>query len=349
MVQRVFLPGRFSLKVISEVLATSVPPSCRLEVRFNEKDGEKHKHTEALAVCVEGVIKCIALWTNMLYYEAAADGRQQSIKDTVAMVSLLFIELCGRKAESIEGLTLGCLQRPVHKIPATLDSEVSSKASAIGVAHKLDGFSYIRLPNPLFQISDDVAPSCFRTSGQRALEIVTSAIRTIPDLCIDMDTQLRQSYQENATLNMQNLSWIGSSITRLADSIQHVSPAVMAEVQSSMPLDPGKCNLWLSATFGVSPGLPGRGICYPDEPLLQPSAHGSKNGTEFPSTEFLEVASKMAGNRIQRMYCESRNVAVLLALLSSTGGSLHSSTINYIDSIIFPNVRTYILCITIIM
>ena len=276
-------------------------------------------------------MRCLALWTSMLCSEAAADGRQQMTKDTVAMVSLLFIELCGRKAESIEGLTLGCLQRQ------------ASSASAIGVARKLECFSYIQLPTPVALVSDDVAPSSLRAAGQRALEIVTSAISASPDLGIDVDTRLRQSFQENATLDMQNLSWLSSSVTRLADAIQHISPAVLAEVQSSMPLEADKCNLWLSATFGISPGLPGCGICYPDEPSLLVLAQSSRSGMESPSSEFLEMASKMTGSHIKRMYCESRNVAVLLSLLSSTGGSLHSSTVNFIDSISLPNVSTYTL------
>jgi hypothetical protein len=331
MIQRVFLPGRFSLKVISAVLATSVPHSCKVEILFNERDGEKKKHTEVLAACLEGVMRCLALWTSMLCSEAAADGRQQTTKDTVAMVSLLFIELCGRKAESIEGLTLGCLQRP------------ASSASAIGVARKLECFSYVQLPTPVTAIRDDVAPSSLRGAGQRALGIVTSAISASPDLCIDVDTRLRQSFQENAILEMQNLSWLSSSITRLADAIQHISPAVIAEVQSSMPLEADKCNLWLSATFGISPGLPGCGICYPDEPSLLDIGQSSRSSMESPSSEFVEMASKMTRSHIGRMYCESRNVAVLLSLLSSTGGSLHSSTVNFIDSISLPNVSTYTL------
>ena len=331
MIQRVFLPNRFSLKVISSVLATSVPPTCRLEVNFNNYDGEKKKHSEVLADCVEGVMRCFTLWTNVLCSEAAADGRQQIVVDTVAMVSLLFIELCGRKAESVEGLTLGCLQRP------------ASSASAIGVTRKLECFSYVQLPNPVALVSNDVAPSSLRAAGQRALGIVTSAISASPDLCIDVDTRLRQSFQENAILDMQNLSWLSSSVNRLADAIQHISPAVIAEVQSSMPLEADKCNLWLSATFGISPGLPGCGICYPDEPSLLVIAQSSSSSMESPSSEFLEMASKMAGSHIKRMYCESKNVAVLLSLLSSTGGSLHSSTVNFIDSISLPNVSTYTL------
>lgn len=346
MIQRVFLPNRFSLQVISAVLATSVPPTCRLEVNFNNNDGEKKKHNEVLADCVEGVMRCVTLWTNMLCSEAAAGGRQQTVVDTVAMVSLLFIELCGHKTESIEGLTLGCLQRPTFRASAPTDSGVHSSASAIGVSHKLECFSYIQLPTPLAPVSDDVAPSSYRLAGQRALEMVTSAISGSPDLCIDVDTRLHRCFHENAILNMQNLSLISTSIARLADSIKHISPAVLAEVQSSMPLDAGKCSLWLSATFGISPGLPGHGICYADEPSLLVTAQSSKskNSMESPSSDFIDRASKMAGSHVKRMYCESKSVAVLLSLLSSTVGSLHSFTINYIESTILPNVRTTTWC-----
>lgn len=343
MIQRVFLPNRFSLKVISSVLATSVPPTCRLEVNFNNNDGEKKKHSEVLTDCVEGVMRCFTLWTNMLCSEAAADGRQQIVVDTVAMVSLLFIELCGRKTESIEGLTLGCLQRPTHRASAPIDNGIHSSASAIGVSHKLECFSYIQLPIPVAPVSDDVAPSSYRLAGQRALEIVTSAISGSPDLCIDVDTRLHRCFHENAVLNMQNLSLISStSIARLADSIKHISPAVLAEVQSSMPVEAGKCSLWLSATFGISPGLPGHGICYADEPSLLVIAQSSKskNSMESPSSEFIDRASKMAGNHVKRMYHESKSVAVLLSLLSSTVGSIHSFTVNYIESTILPNVRS---------
>ena len=341
MIQRVFLPNRFSLKVISAVLATSVPPTCRLEVNFNNKDGEKKKHNEALAACVEGVMRCFTLWTNMLCSEAAVDRLQQMVVDTVAMVSLLFIELCGSKAESIEGLTLGCLQRPIHRASSPIDSGIHSSASFIGVSHKLECFSYVQLTTNSAPVSDDVAPSSYRLAGQRALEIVTSAISGSPDLCIDVDTRLHRCFHEYAILNMQNLSLISTSIARLADSIKHISPAVLAEVQSSMPMEPGKCSLWLSATFGISPGLPGHGICYADEPSLLVTAQSSKrkSSMESPSSDFIDRASKMAGNHIKRMYCESKSVAVLISLLSSTVGSLHSFTVNYIESTILPNVR----------
>ena len=351
MIQRDVLPNRFSLKVISAVVATSVPPTCRLEINFNNKDGEKKTHCEVLAACVEGVMRCFSLWTNMLCSEAAVDGRQQTVVDTVAMVSLLFIELCGRKTESIEGLTLGCLQRPIYRALAPADNGIRGHAPAIGVSHKLECFSYIQLPTPLAQVSDDVAPSSYRLAGQRALEIVTSAISGSPDLCIDVDTRLHRCFHENAILNMQNLSLISTSIARLADSIKHISPAVLAEVQSSMPVEAGKCSLWLSATFGISPGLPGHGICYADEPSLLVTAPSSKSKSsmESSSSDFIDRASKMAGSHVRRMYSESKSVAVLLSLLSSTVGSLHSFTVNYIESTILSNVRKNTWCTRMIL
>jgi hypothetical protein len=354
MIQRVFLPERISLRVIASVLATSVPAACRYDVgsfsRTHTRDSAK-----MLGACVQGVLECCTLWAAVIYTDMGGVPVPSQELEAQARAFLLFIELCEKRTQSIEGYTAGCLQRSVHRAsPSSSSSSTTSRALsqsvAVGVSRRSLELTFVLIPThdkvdtPNSPIC---TPTCYQMAGSAALQLVESAIEANHDLAVKSDMRLQLTFQSNAILNFSNLSWLSESLTGLAAAVRSVTPGVVHLMQSSTPPEGfsrvDNVRAWITTHFGEIEGSFRGSLCSHDEPSLSLEkfrATIQQYNSSQPSHDYLRVVSGMAGSEIRQNYCKARSKAVLLTLLSSTGGSLHSTLSSFIVTDVLPHVST---------
>jgi hypothetical protein len=357
MIQRVFLPERISLKVIASVLATSVPAACRYDVgsisRAHMRDSAK-----MLGACVQGVLECCTLWATMIYTDMGGVPVPSQELDAQARAFLMFIELCEKRTQIIEGYTVGCLQRSVHRASpssstsSSINNSALSQSVAVGVSRRSLELTFVLIPTREkvdTPNSPACTPTCYQVAGSAALQIVESAIEANHDQAVKSDMRLQLTFQSNAVLNFSNLSWLSDSLTDLAAAVQSVTPSVVQLMQSSTPPEGlsrvDNARAWITTHFGENEGSFKGSLCSHDEPSLTLEkfrATVQQYNSSQPSTDYLRALSGMAGSEIRQNYCKARCKAVLLTLLSSTGGSLHSSLSSFIVTDVLPHVSTEI-------
>jgi hypothetical protein len=357
MIQRVFLPERISLKVIASVLATSVPAACRYDVgslsRAHTRDSAK-----MLGACVQGVLECCTLWAAMIYTDMGGVHVPSQELDAQARAFLMFIELCEKRTQIIEGYTVGCLQRSVHRASPSSSSSSStnnsalSQSVAVGVSRRSLELTFVLIPTRDkvdTPNSPACTPTCYQVAGSAALQLVESAIEANHDQAVKSDMRLQLTFQSNAELNFSNLSWLSDSLTDLAAAVQSVTPSVVHLMQSSTPPEGlsrvDNARAWITTHFGEIEGSFKGSLCSHDEPSLTQEkfrAAVQQYNSSQPSTDYLRAVSVMAGSEIRENYCKARSKAVLLTLLSSSGGSLHSSLSSFIVTDVLPHVSNEI-------
>lgn len=347
MIQRVFLPDRISLRVIASVLSTSVPVSCRYDVGPLSRTVRKDS-TKLLSACVQGVMECCSRWTDMLYTETR-DPEPSLEFECHVKAFLLFIELCVKRTQAIEGYTVGCLQRPVYRSPLSSSTSSSfSRSVAVGISRRSSELTFLLIPTgdkTDTPNSPVCPPTCYQTAGSAALQLVESAIDTNCDLGMKSEVRMQQTFQSNAVLNSSNLSWLCESISELAETVRSITPSVVQLIQSCTPPEgfdrAENARAWISTYFGDIEGSFRGSLCCHDEPSLaleRLNASTQQSSTSSPSSDFLRAVSRMAGSKIRDNYCKARSKAVLLTLLSSTGGALHSSMSSFIATDALPHV-----------
>jgi hypothetical protein len=308
---------------------------------------ENLEDSELLAFIVSEVLETCFKWTADLVAEYLISPHSVTIPpQTLQMQSegrvfLLFIELCHRRSEVSEGLTNGSLQHP-----KLLMIEDSSNVLSIGIAKKSLGFTIATVSTESISPSDKLLNLSTQSEiGQKALDIVTLALESIEDLCIDIDLNLQQTFHDNATINNANMSWLSIRIKELACAIQSVSPSILDLMQSSALSFDGNgdtdgsssARIWHHACFGDKDEL-NLGRVWGTNPSV-PLVQGTSK--EF-SLQGLEAVAYMARSEILRLYTEARSRAVLFSILTATGGSLHPTLTSLITAELLPQVYTYI-------
>lgn len=319
MIQRIFYPGRFRLSTLLTVLTNDLPLPYRSH-KSAVAMSEQLEDSDALASTVSEVLESCLKWTADMVLESRLSGASLS-PHTLQMQSegrvfLLFLELCQRRAEVCEGFMV-----------------TTAQTKSVHPSDKL-----VNLTTEKF-------------IGQRALQMVTSALEATEHLYADIDLCLQQNFHNNSTINDANISWLSHRITELASSIQSITPAIGDFMQSSMlSFDnnddmnsgrSGECaRVWLTACFGDTRGSGSVGLCgiWPNKPSTTSLTPFQATGHNTFSPQGLQALSHMARSEILRLYTEARSTAVLFSLLTSTGGSLHPSLMNLITAELLPQV-----------
>ena len=355
MIQRVFLPDRISLRVIASVLGTSVPMACRYDVGQHDRATRTRDSAKILGACVQGVLECCSRWADMIYTDMGGVPTPSQELEAQAKAFLLFIDLCEKRTQSIEGFTVGCLQRAVHRAspPSSSSSSTSSALSqsvAVGVSRRSLELTFVLIPTKDkvdTPNSPACTPTCYQMAGSAALQLVESAIELNHDQAVQSDMRLQLTFQSNAVLDFTNLTWLSESIKDLAAAVQSVTPSVVQLMQSSTPPEGfsrvENVRAWITTHFGDIEGSFRGSLCCHDEPSLtleKSRATSQQDSSPQPSSDFLRTVSGMAGSEIRENYCKARSKAVLLTLLSSSGGSLHSSLSSFIATDVLPHVST---------
>lgn len=357
MIQRVFLPERISLRVIASVLASGVPAACRYDIGSHSRTAHTRDNTQMLGACVHGVVECCTRWGDIIYTDMGGVPVPSQELEAQAKAYLLFIDLCERRTQSIEGYTVGCLQRSVHRAPPPSSSSSSSSTSsavshsvAVGASRRSLELTFVLIPTR-DKVDTPNSPVCtptyYQAAGSAALQLVESAIEANHEQAVKSDMRLQQTFQSNAVLNFSNLSWVKESISDLAAAAQSVTPGVLHLMQSSTPPEGSNrvdsARAWISTHFGDIEGSFKGSLCSYDEPSLTLEkfrATSQQHSTSQPSCDFLRAVSGMAGSEIRENYCKARSKAVLLTLLSSSGASVHSSLSSFIVTNVLPHVST---------
>lgn len=355
MIQRVFLPERISLRVIASVLASSVPASCRYDIGSHSRAAHTRDSTQMLGACVQGVVECCTRWGDMIYTDIGGVPVPSEELDAQAKAFLLFIDLCERRTQSIEGYTVGCLQRSVHRAPPPSSSSsstgsASSHSVAVGASRRSLELTFVLIPTT-DKMDTPNSPACtptfYQAAGSAALRLVESAIEANQEQAVKIYMRLQLTFQSNAVLNFSNLSWLRESISELAAAVRSVTPSVLHLMQSSTPPDGSNrvdsVRAWISTHFGDIEGSFKGSLCSYDEPSLTLEkfrATSQQHSTSQPSSDFLRAVSGMAWSEIHENYCNARSKAVLLTLLSSAGASVHSSLASFIEANVLPHVST---------
>jgi hypothetical protein len=355
MIQRVFLPDRISLRVIASVLGTSVPMACRFDVEPHNRTTHTRDSAKILGACVQGVLECCSRWADMIYTDMGGVPTPSQELEAQVKAFLLFIDLCEKRTQSIEGFTVGCLQRAVYRAspPSSSSSSTSSALSqsvAVGVARRSLELTFVLIPTKDkvdTPNSPACTPTCYQMAGSAALQLVESAIELNHDQAVQSEMRMQLTFQSNAVLDFTNLTWLSESIKDLAAAVQSVTPSVVQLMQSSTPPEGfsrvENVRAWITTHFGDIEGSFRGSLCCHDEPSLtldKSRATSQQNSTPQPSSDFLRTVSGMAGSEIRENYCKARSKAVLLTLLSSSGGSLHSSLSSFIATDVLPHVST---------
>lgn len=348
MIQRIFYPGRFRLSTVLTVLSNDVPQSHRSQKAAMNRTLED---SELLAFIVSEVLETCLKWTADLVAEYLISPHSVTIPpQTLQMQSegrvfLLFIELCHRRSEISEGLTTGSLQ-----YPKLLMNEDSSNVLTIGIAKKSLEFMVANVSIELIPPSDKLLNLTKQSKmGQKVLDMVSSTLESVEELCIDTDLNLQQTFHDNATMNNANLSWLSIRIKELAWAIQAISPSILDFMQSSTLSFDGNdidgsssARLWLNAFFGDTKDELKLGRAWGSSPTF-PIGNIHDRSEEF-SLQGLQAVSHMARSEILRLYTEARNKAVLFSILTSTGGSLHPTLTSLITAELLPQVFISTFC-----
>ena len=315
---------------------------------------------ELLATCIQRVMDCCVRWSKSRDFGVAASGDSAHERELKcqARAFLRFIELCQRESDLTDCFTAACLQRPRCDTTSTSASPINTSPSDsfISVAVSRQSLAFTHLTIPVAAVGEKPSTvSHSRAAGRAAMEAVSAALALQNDLCVEMDVTLQRTFREHAVLDCRNLCWLSGSISEMAAAVQSsvssLAPAVLLHLQSALPEDSntsqqGSSHGWLSDFLGNIDQEGEGSECRYNEPtaIIDNSttivAVTDTRSTSLESREFLRAASRISRSKILCFYREARLKAVLLSVLSSSGGSLHCSLCSHVDRDLLPQVRT---------